>query len=73
MHLKAANITEKRTYMVLNYCPGGDMFELASLKLQLLVPSLVRRIFSELVAAVGYLHGMFIVHRDIKLESMHFL
>ena len=69
VHLKAVSILEKRAYLVLSYCPGGDIFELASLKLSLLVPSLVQRIFAELVAAVRYLHGMYIVHRDIKLES----
>ena len=72
VHLKAVSILEKRAYLVLSYCPGGDIFELASLKLSLLVPSLVQRIFAELVAAVRYLHGMYIVHRDIKLESKFF-
>ncbi|KAJ4493366.1 kinase-like domain-containing protein, partial [Lentinula lateritia] len=29
----------------------------------------LRRIFSELCKAVGWLHGVGLVHRDIKLES----
>lgn len=69
VQLKAVNILEKRTFLVLNYARGGDLFELASLHNDLLVPSLIRRIFAELVAAVRCLHSQYIVHRDIKLES----
>lgn len=71
VHLKAVRMCERQAFLVLGYCAGGDLFELASLKLEILTPSLIRRVFSELVAAVRYLHLRYIVHRDIKLESTY--
>lgn len=70
VHLKAVSMMEQRALLVLNYCAGGDLFDLAVTKPDVLVPSLIQRIFAELLAAVQCLHKQYIVHRDIKLESM---
>lgn len=70
VQLKAFGSDERRALLVLDYCPGGDLFDFATSAMKTLSPPLIRRIFAELVAAVRYLHANYIVHRDIKLESM---
>lgn len=69
VQLKAFGSDEKRALLVLDYCPGGDLFEFATSGGRPISPGLIQRIFAELVDAVRYLHSLYIVHRDIKLES----
>ncbi|ETR99519.1 kinase-like protein, partial [Trichoderma reesei RUT C-30] len=62
VNLKAWNIEPTRAILVLTYCPGGDLFDVATAHRKLLTPPLLRRIFAELVGAVKYLHDQMIVH-----------
>lgn len=67
--LTTSFLTPLYTVLVLDYAPGGELFDfLASWHTQVTVP-LARRIFGELCAAVGWMHEIGLVHRDIKLES----
>lgn len=59
------------TALVLEYCDGGELFDFLASWHPHLSESLARRIFGELLSAVGWMHEICLVHRDIKLESQY--
>ncbi|PPQ88682.1 hypothetical protein CVT25_010116 [Psilocybe cyanescens] len=63
--------TASHHILVLPYLPGGDLLGLVNNDVAwgMLSESVLRRIWCEICKAVGWMHGVGLVHRDIKLES----
>lgn len=57
------------TVLVLDFCKGGELFDFLQESYSQITEGLARRIVSELSDAVGWMHSVGLVHRDIKLES----
>lgn len=57
--------------LVLERVAGGELFSLVNSSEQYAKVSepAIRRMWGELCRAVGWMHGVGLVHRDIKLES----
>ncbi|KAF7359169.1 hypothetical protein MSAN_01258600 [Mycena sanguinolenta] len=79
-HIAHPNITKLLTHLttpgyhvlVLPYLPGGDLLSLVNSDDAhgALTETLLRRMWCELCKAVGWMHGVGLVHRDVKLENI---
>ncbi|KAI2619482.1 kinase-like protein [Hypomontagnella submonticulosa] len=62
-------VTESLVWLVLEYCPGDELYNYLLDRGPLPVEK-VQRIFTQLVGAVSYVHQQSCVHRDLKLENI---
>ncbi|KAJ5176952.1 uncharacterized protein N7482_002829 [Penicillium canariense] len=62
--------TEHHTYLVLEYCANGDLYEAIRLNRGPLETEHVRDFMLQLIHAVEYMHANGIYHRDIKPENI---
>ncbi|KAI0392908.1 kinase-like protein [Xylariaceae sp. FL0594] len=62
-------VTETMVWMVLEYCPGDELYNYL-LKHGPLPVEKVQKTFTQLVGAVSYVHQHSCVHRDLKLENI---
>ncbi|OBZ90109.1 Serine/threonine-protein kinase KIN4 [Choanephora cucurbitarum] len=67
--LLSVNETSSSIGMVLEYAPGGELFEYIY-KERYLKEDEARRLFAQLISSVYYMHKKNIVHRDLKLENI---
>lgn len=61
--------TEKKILMVLEHCPGGELFDYIVAKDKLSEQE-ARAFFRQIVAAIAYIHHQGYAHRDLKPENL---
>ncbi|PAA81066.1 hypothetical protein BOX15_Mlig005112g3, partial [Macrostomum lignano] len=61
--------TNERYYIVMEYCPGGELFDYIVEK-DRLDEREARALFRQILSAVGHLHLRGIAHRDLKPENI---
>jgi len=60
---------DNATYIITEYCPRGDLLNYICLR-GALPEKLSKSYFYDLIFAIDYLHGIDVVHRDIKCENL---
>ncbi|EGD73490.1 CAMK/CAMKL/MELK protein kinase [Salpingoeca rosetta] len=61
--------TEDRYFLVLEYAPGGELFDYIVARSRCKEQE-ARKFFRQIVSAVHYMHGKGYVHRDLKPENL---
>lgn len=61
--------TERKIFLVLEYCPGGELFDYIVEKDKLSEKE-ARMFFRQIASAVAYVHSKGYAHRDLKPENL---
>jgi len=61
--------TDEKIFMILEYCPGGELFDYIVAK-DRLSESEARYFFRQIIAALAYIHSKGYAHRDLKPENL---
>nr|XP_015200858.1 PREDICTED: maternal embryonic leucine zipper kinase isoform X1 [Lepisosteus oculatus]XP_015200859.1 PREDICTED: maternal embryonic leucine zipper kinase isoform X1 [Lepisosteus oculatus] len=61
--------TTKKIFMILEYCPGGELFDYIIAKDRLSEDE-TRIFFRQIVSAMAYVHSQGFAHRDLKPENL---
>ncbi|XP_066974085.1 maternal embryonic leucine zipper kinase-like [Macrobrachium rosenbergii] len=61
--------TDMKLFMILEYCPGGELFDYIVEKDRLQEDE-ARLFFRQITSAVAYIHNMGYAHRDLKPENL---
>merc|ERR1711976_891831 len=62
--------SQTRAYMALEYAEGGNLYEHMQENIATLKEWHFRFYIAELVLAIGHIHSLDIIHRDLKLENI---
>ena len=62
--------TPSELYLVLEYIPGGELFDYITSKGPRIPINEARLLFQQLISGVEYLHRHSVIHRDLKPENL---
>jgi 5'-AMP-activated protein kinase catalytic alpha subunit len=61
--------TDQHNLFIMEVCQGGDLLSYVRRRRRLEEP-IAKFIFKQVIAGLGYIHSLKIIHRDIKLENI---